>query len=98
MRKQNKIILWPIYFDQTKTRLQGRRIPKGLAVTSPRLDELQKAAQKCGLQTEVVPDLKHPNAPWLKTGLVLATKNAAKVKIIRLVAEELSALRAQNRI
>jgi len=98
MRKQGKIVLWPIYFDQTKTRLQGRRIPKGLAVTSPRLDELEKAAHKCGLQTEIVPDLRHPQAPWQKTGLILVAKNASKMQIIGRVAKELSAIRAVNRI
>jgi len=98
MRKQNKVVLWPAYFDSTKTRLQGRRIPKGLAVTSPRLDELQKAAEKCGLQSEVVPDVKHPNAPWQKTGLISVPKSASKMQIIRRVAKELFNIRAQNRI
>jgi len=98
MRKQNRIVLWPAYFDSTKTRQQGRRISKGLAVPTPRLDELQKAAEKCGLQTEVVPDVKHPHAPWQKTGLIFVPKSASKMQIIRRVAKELSTIRAQNRI
>jgi len=98
MRKQNKVILWPAYFDSTRTRIQGRRTPKGLAVTSPRLDELQKAAEKCGLQPEVVPDVKHPHAPWQKTGLISVPKHASKMQIIRRVAKELCNIRAQNRI
>jgi len=98
MRKQNKIVLWPAYFDSTKTRLQGRRIPKGLAVTSPRLDELQKAAERCGLQTEVFSDVKHPHAPWQKTGLIFVPKSASKMQMIRRVAKELFNLREQNRI
>jgi len=98
MRKQNRLVLWPAYFDSTKTRQQGRRISKGLAVPTPRLDELQKAAEKCGLQTEVVPDVKHPHAPWQKTGLIFVPKSASKMQIIRRVAKELSTIRAQNRI
>jgi len=98
MRKQNKVVLWPAYFDSTKTRLQGRRIPKELAVTSPRLDELQKAAERCRLQPEAVPDVKHPHAPWQKTGLIFVPKSASKMQIIRRVAKELSNIRAQNRI
>jgi signal recognition particle subunit SRP19 len=97
MQKKNKIILWPAYFDSTKTRLQGRRIPKATATPSPRLDELQRAAQKCGLQVEVSPDFKHPHTPWQKTGLILVTKNVNKTNIIRRVAKELSSMRAQNR-
>lgn len=97
MQKKNRIILWPAYFDSTKTRLQGRRIPKGMAVPSPRLDELQKAAQKSGLQVEATPELRHPHAPWQKTGLILVTKNVNKTNIIRRVAKELSSMRTQNR-
>jgi signal recognition particle subunit SRP19 len=93
MQKKNKIILWPAYFDLTKTRLQGRRIPKATATPSPRLDELQRAAQKCGLQTEITPNLKHPHVPWQKTGLILVTKNANKTNIICRVAKELSSMR-----
>jgi signal recognition particle subunit SRP19 len=98
MQKQNRLVLWPAYFDSTKTRQQGRRISKGLAVPTPRLDELQKAAEKCGLQTEVVPDVKHPHAPWQKTGLIFVPKSASKMQIIRRVAKELFSIRAQNRI
>jgi len=98
MRKQDRIVLWPAYFDSTKTRLQGRRIPKGLAVTSPRLDELQKAAERCGLQPEVVLGVKHPHSPWQKSGLVSVPKSASKMQIIRRVAKELSNIRALNRI
>jgi signal recognition particle subunit SRP19 len=97
MQKKNKIILWPAYFDSTKTRLQGRRIPKNIAISSPRLDEVQIAAQKCGLPAEAAPDLKHPHAPWQKTGLVLVTKNINKTNIIRRVAKELSSMRTQSR-
>jgi len=98
MRKQNKVVLWPAYFDSTKTRLQGRRIPKGLAVISPRLDELQRATERCGLQPETVPDARYPHASWQKTGLIVVPKNATKMQIIKTVAKELSAMRAQTRI
>jgi len=97
MRKQDKVVLWPAYFDSAKTRVEGRRIPKGLAVSSPRLDELQRAAERCGLQAEVVPEVRHPHAPWQKTGLILVSKSVPKVQIIRRVAKELYNMRAQNR-
>jgi signal recognition particle subunit SRP19 len=98
MRKQNRVVLWPVYFDSNKTRLQGRRIPKALAVTSPRLDELQKAVERCGMQPEIVADFRHPHTPWQKTGLISVAKSASKTQIIRRVAKELSSIRAQNRI
>jgi signal recognition particle subunit SRP19 len=93
MRKQNKIILWPTYFDSTKTRKQGRKTPKNLAVPAPRQDELQKAALRIGLQTEVVADANYPKSPWQKTGLLIVNKNTSKAKIICRVSKELTNMR-----
>ena len=45
MRKQDKAIIWPAYFDQAKTRKKGRRVPKNMAVQSPKILEIQEAAQ-----------------------------------------------------
>lgn len=95
---RTKIRLYSIYFDSTKTRLQGRRIPKSMGVPAPRLEEIQRAAEKLGLRFEVVPDARHPHAPWQKTGLLIVSKSASKPHIIRSVAKELSIMRAQNRI
>lgn len=91
-------MLWPNYFDSTKTRLQGRKIPKNMGVPSPRLDEIQKAAEKLGLPLEVVPDAKHPRAPWQKTGLLIVSKGTSKTQLVKIVAKELSIMRAQTRI
>jgi len=98
MRRQDKIMLWPNYFDSTKTRLQGRRIPKNMCVPSPKLDDIQRAAAKLGLRVEVVPDARHPQTSLQKTGLLIVSKSASKTQIIKSVAKELSALRSESRI
>jgi len=89
MRKQDKIILWPAYFDSAKTRIEGRRVPKNLAVPSPKLEELQRAIEGIGLHSEAVLDAKHPSTPWQKTGLTVVPKKGSKAQIIREVAKEL---------
>ncbi|MGD9130091.1 MAG: signal recognition particle subunit SRP19/SEC65 family protein [Candidatus Bathyarchaeota archaeon] len=93
MRKQNKIFLWPVYFDASKTMADGRRVPKKLAVSAPKLEELQRAAKKVGLQTEVVSDAAHPSTPWRKTGLLVVPKKESKSKTLKMIAEQLSKLR-----
>lgn len=93
MRKQDKIILWPVYFDSTKTRLEGRKVPRNLAVPSPKLDELQRAAERISLKPEVVVDAKHPSAPWQKTGMIIIPKKNSKNETIRRVARELIGVR-----
>jgi len=95
VRIRNKIVLWPAYFDSTKARSRGRKVPKRWAVPSPTLDELQKAVQRLGLKFEVVPDACHPATPWQRTGLLLVPKKHPKTRILREVARELRSLRGQ---
>ncbi len=93
MRKQNKILLWSVYFDANKTRTEGRRVPKKLAVSAPKLEELHRAAKRLGLQPEAVFDAAHPSSPWLKTGLLIIPKKESKGKTLKNIAKELSNLR-----
>jgi len=96
MRKQDKIVLWLLYFDSTKTRLEGRRVPKNVAVVAPRLDEVQRAVERMGFRPEIVPNAAHPSAWWQKTGLVIVPKKENKAQTIRKVAKELQKLRVQT--
>jgi len=93
MRKQNKIVLWPVYFDANKTRTQGRRVPKKIAIPSPNLDEIQKAAKRMGLQPKTVPDATHPSSPRQKTGLLTISKKDPKVETLRKIGKELLDIR-----
>jgi signal recognition particle subunit SRP19 len=94
MRKQEKIILWPAYFDQTKTRKNGRRVPKSLAVQHPKILEIQEAAQKLGLDFEVAADKGYSKTPWVKAGMLLVEKKGSKEQVISRIAKQL--LKARN--
>jgi signal recognition particle subunit SRP19 len=89
MRKQDKIIIWPAYFDSTKTRKDGRRVPKNLSVPSPKILEIKNAVEKLGLEHELVTDAGYPKTPWLKTGKLLVKKKEAKEQVIRKIAKQL---------
>jgi signal recognition particle subunit SRP19 len=93
MRKKNKFFLWSIYFDSSKTRNEGRRVPKNQAISSPKLVELQRAAKKLGLQSEVIFDAAHPRSPLRKTGLIIIPKTESKSITLKKIAKELSNLR-----
>jgi signal recognition particle subunit SRP19 len=90
MRKQDKAIIWPAYFDSTKTRTDGRRVPKSLAVPSPKVSELKDAVEKIGLEHELVPEAGYSKTPLSKTGMLLVKKSEAKSKIILKIAKQLS--------
>lgn len=46
MRQQDRIIVWPVYFDSVKTRSEGRRVSKNLGVPSPKALEVKEASEK----------------------------------------------------
>ena len=94
LRQQEKIIIWPAYFDSTKTRNDGRRVPKNLAVPSPRIAELKDAAEKLGLPHELVVDVGYPKTPWLKTGMILVKRKGSKGQMVLLVAKQLLKMRS----
>jgi signal recognition particle subunit SRP19 len=95
MRKQEKAIIWPIYFDAAKTRKEGRRIPKNLAVPNPKVEEIQTAARRLGLKNEVAAQVSFPKVPWQKTGSIFVEKKSAKEQIIRNLAKQLMKIRSE---
>ena len=97
MRKQDKIIIWPAYFDQAKTRNEGRRVPKSLAVHSPKFLEVQEAAQILGLELEVVPGKGYPKTSWMKAGMLLVEKKGSKEQVINRIAKQLQKTRNQQK-
>jgi signal recognition particle subunit SRP19 len=96
MRKQDRIIIWSAYFDSTKTRKDGRRVSKSLAVPSPKILEIKEAGEKIGLDCELVPDAGYPKTPLLKTGMLLIKKDEPKDQIIKKIAKQLMKNRSSN--
>jgi len=98
MRKLDKAIIWPVYFDCNKTRKDGRRVPKSIAVQSPKILEIKEAADKLGLQNDVNLEAHFPKAPWAKSGMLLVEKREAKEKIIQRLAKQLLKIKSQPQV
>ena len=96
MRKQDKFIIWPAYFDQTKTRKNGRRVTKSLAVQHPKIAEVTMAVEKLGLKHELGSEAGYPKTPWLKTGMILVEKQGSKEQVIRRIANQLLRIRSKH--
>jgi len=94
MRKLDKAIIWPIYFDASKSRKEGRRVPKNLAVQSPKIMEVKEAVDKLGLKNEVRLEAHFPKTHWVKAGMLLVEKKEAKEKIIRKIAKQLMKIKS----
>jgi len=95
MRKQEKAIIWPVYFDQAKTRKEGRRVPKSLAVQSPKIAEVTAAVATLGLKHEVAAEAGYPKTPWAKTGMLLVEKKVSKEQTIKKIAKQLLKVRSE---
>jgi len=98
LKKLDKAIIWPIYFDSSKTRKNGRRVPKNLAVQSPKITELKEATDKLGLKNEINIESHFPKMPWAKTGMLLVEKKEAKEKIIQKIAKQLLKIKNQQQL
>jgi len=94
VRKQDKAIIWPAYFDITKTRNKGRRVPKNMAVPNPKIEDLQIAARRLGLKNEIAAETSYPKVPWQKTGSILVEKKTPKEQIIKNLAKQLVKIRS----
>jgi len=96
MRKQDKAIIWPAYFDQARTRKEGRRVPKSLGVQSPKIGEIEEAAEKLGLKHVVAVEAGYPKTPWAKTGMLMVEKKGSKEQTIRKIAKQLLKVRSES--
>ncbi len=98
MRQQDKIIVWSAYFDSTKTRNDGRRVPKNLAVPVPRILEIKEAAEKLGLVCELTESAGYAKTPWMKTGMLLIKKIEPKDQTIKKIAKQLQKNRSSAQL
>ena len=85
-KKDNRIILWPEYFDGALPKNRGRRVPKKLAIHSPTLEEIAKAAKRLKLNPKIEKHKAYPRHWWRHSGRVLVQAKTRKTKIIRQVA------------
>lgn len=61
--------LYPVYFDKSRTRAEGRKVGAELAVENPLARDIVDAAQMLGLQVGFEPEKLHPK-DWANPGRV----------------------------
>jgi signal recognition particle subunit SRP19 len=98
MRKSNNAIIWPIYFDVAKSKSEGRRVPKNMAVGSPKILEIKEAADTLGLQNDINPTAGYPKTHWVKMGMLTVKKNEPKEQIILKLAAELVKIKSRQQL
>jgi len=88
-RDEDKYVIWPIYFDKSVSRLDGRKVSKKHAVEKPTVENISKAAKSLGLNPVLEKETTYPSRPWKKNGRVLVDKKDSKSKLLLQIANRL---------
>ena len=98
MREDKKIVIWPAYFDSSKSRKEGRKISRKLAVKHPILKEVERSAKNLNLQPIIVEEEKaYPRSWWETSGRILVggISPNPKTYIIKEIAKEIKRMRKE---
>jgi len=96
MKDKGKLVIWPAYIDQTKSRSNGRIISRKNAIKEPQLNEIKEAAKNLGLNPEVEPEKAYPKSWWEVSGRVLVDDNGPKSIIAKQIASSIKKVRGQK--
>ncbi|MCQ2056038.1 MAG: signal recognition particle subunit SRP19/SEC65 family protein [archaeon] len=72
------IVVWPEYFDSSRTRAGGRRLPRSLCVENPSLDIIAKGATILDLDYRIFEDKAYPANWFAKSGCIRVEKGKIK--------------------
>jgi len=81
-----EVIVWPPYFDASKSRREGRRVKKDAAVKKPSVEEIAAAAKALGLSAKIT-DGYYPRA-FLENGKLSITYDGRKDVLLKRLAIE----------
>lgn len=84
-------MIYPQYIDSTIPRSRGRRIPRNLAVSKPKIEEIIKAANELGLNPQYE-ESAYPKYWWMK-GRVIVDKVGSKLNTLKIIAKKIKDLR-----
>lgn len=96
MKDRGKLVIWPAYIDQMRSRNTGRIISLKNAVKEPQLSEIREAARKLGLNPEVEPEKAYPKSWWETRGRVLVDDTGPKSVIAKQIALSIKKIRNQK--
>lgn len=88
-KRDEKLVLYPRFFDAAKTRAEGRRVSSDLAKSEPHAGDIAEAAKTLGLNPVLEKDAAHPIAWWEKNGRVLVDKKWKKEETLKRIAKRL---------
>jgi signal recognition particle subunit SRP19 len=86
-KNEGKWVIWPVYFDKSASRLNGRRIPKKNAIDKPSLENIAKASKPLGIHPILEKNCSYPKKHWKKEGRLLVDQSESKSKLLLKIAK-----------
>ncbi|MHA1724700.1 MAG: signal recognition particle subunit SRP19/SEC65 family protein [Promethearchaeota archaeon] len=84
------LIFWPQYFEKRRSRKEGRRLSRNLALEKVSVADIAKVAKQLGYKVEVDNVSRYPRTWWDGPGRILIDpKGKKKSKVIKELAKEL---------
>lgn len=96
MKDLRRHVFWLDYFNSTRSRREGRRIPLSQAVKNPTLEELVEAAVKLGYHPEAV-QASYPRRSPAPSGYISVEKRGPKSAALRQLATMLARVRGEGK-
>ncbi len=96
LKDKNRLIIWPVYLDATKSRAEGRILSLKESIKSPVLKEIEKAASELSMNPVVEADKAHPKSWWVVSGRVLVDKKGPKSVMTKQIAQRIHKTRGQK--
>ena len=90
--KNERIVLWPVYIDSTKSRGKGRKISREDCVPKPRVEEIVEAAEILGLDP-IVEEKSYPRLWWEQDKRIIVLKKYSRQELYRRIARKIKEIR-----
>lgn len=91
-----RVVVWPVNIDANASRGEGRKVPRSVAVPSPRIEEIVEAARELGLNPEVE-ESAYPRLWWQERRRVVVDKAGSKLETLKMLAAKVAELRERRR-
>ena len=92
VKKRKLQYYYPLYFDKTRSRGEGRRVNKNVARPNPSLELLVRAAQSLNLEFKVEPEKAHPKK-WWEPGRIAIPMKEKKQVLLNKISRKLKSLK-----
>ena len=87
------ITIWPQYLDKNLSLSEGRKISKENAVSSPSIEEIERALKRLGLTYEVQKGIAYPGKWYEKSGRALVEYDKTKLELIKEISLKIKEIR-----